>query len=465
MKLRHSLVFLLSFLILSCTEKTNEKIELELLTSETAIPNDGKSEVSFTVLKNETDITQEAVIYQIIDGNLQILDGNSFSSRRAGEFEFYATYMEYESNHVKVTVNNEIPTIELKASSYNIPNDGTTAAVFTVYDLGKDVTDEAVIYNITGGKKDQLPGNAFTSQEEGIFQFVAAVGDQESKPVSIAVESPDSFTLPVDTDPESTDFANRVMVMKNTGTGCAYCPLVSAAVKETLKDSEYESRMSVVEVHNFNDSDPMMNPVSERIMTVFNILGWPLVIYNMRGDVTSASEGGNHLSPDENMKLNISKVKEIIDAQWVECSDAGISAISKIEGDVIKIKAGIKAGKTAEYHLGVFLLEDNIKSPQNQYGPDTEAFPEDFDPNKHMNVLRATYDGCDLESSDLSGYSLGTVEAGKTAETEFDITIDKEWLIDNCHLVFYVTSKDGEKYVVRNIEKTAIGKKMPLRYN
>lgn len=458
------LAFIFS-LAISCAEKPEEKADVILQADKSSISNDGISKVTFKVVSGDEDITSKSAIYLDNEGNLQIVEDNSFSSDKAGEYEFFAISEGIESNRITITVTNDFTSVTLKASTFNIPNDGVTPVEFTVFDNDKDVTSEATIYKVSGEDREALQGNSFSTTQEGTYQFIAEYNGMESEAVFVTAESQDSFALPKDGNPESTDFHNRVMVMKNTGTGCAYCPLVSAAIKEVLKDETYADKMSVVELHNFNDTDPMMNQTALRIRDIFNIQGWPLVIYNMRGDVTSASEGGNDLSPEENMNINISTVKKIVDEQLATPSDAGISAVSKIEGNVISIKAAVKAGKTAEYHLGVFILEDNIKASQNEYEPDTEAYPEDFDPNKHINVLRATYDGCDIDTGDLSGIDLGTVEAGKTAETEMSITIDKKWIIDNCHLVFYVCSKDGDKFVVRNSEKSSIGQKIAFRYN
>lgn len=464
--LKHLSMAIASVLALfSCTGKDALETTVTLTADVESIPNDGTSKASFTVSAGDEVVTAEAVIYMNGEGGLQIVEGGSFSSLRPGEFEFYAIWGGAESNRVKITVTDEFSYVTLKASTFNIPDDGVTSVDFTVFEQERDVTQDATVYLVGGQGREPLEGKSFCSTQQGSYQFVAEYAGQESEPVFITVESPDTFELPTDGQPQSTDFRNRVMLMKNTGTGCAYCPLVSAAIKEVLKDKVYEDKMSVVELHNFNDSDPMMNQAATRLRDIFGVNGWPLVIYNMRGDVTSASEGGNDLSPQENMDINISTVKKLVDQQHASPADAAISAVSKAEGNVIKIKAAVKAGKTAAYTLGVFLLEDNIKAPQNEYGPDTEAYPEDFDPNKHMNVLRATYDGCDIENGNMSGMDLGTIEAGQSATADFEITVDKNWILDNCHLMFYVCSAEDGKPVVRNAEKAGIGQKVAFRYN
>lgn len=447
----------------ACTVN-NANPELLLSASEDSLPNDGLTAIAFSVQYGDDDVTDGALIFFEHEGSLQRLDKAIFTSQRPGIYVFFAMFNGHESNHINITVTEDVKIIKLTASSYNIPDDGSTETIFTVSEFGEDITGHAEIYNITGDKPERISGNRFCSDKAGIYRFMAAYDNFTSNEINIYVESPDSFTLPADSKPESTDFTDKVMLVKNTGTGCAYCPMVSAAIKEVQKDVKYGPRMTILEAHNFNSNDPMICPASVRISELFNINSWPLVIYDFKSEITSVNHGSTD-NGKENLKINIEQVKKIIDSQWTEQSEAGISAVSKVDGDVIRIKAAVKARITAEYHLQVCLLENNIKYTQNDYAPDAEGYPEDFDPNKHSNVLRAVYDGCDPATSDLTGINLGEIQAGETAETEITITIKDNWLRDNCHLLFYICSKDGDRYIVRNSSSAEIGAKMPFDYN
>lgn len=458
-------VFLFSLLLISCNGNNDAVTGIILQVSANSIPNDGSEAVFKALTQNGKDITEQAVIYQENGDNLQIIKNNVFSSRKPGEYYFHAEYNGYKSEQVIISVEAVAPTLILKVSSYNIADDGVDAIEFTVYNLDMDVTSKSEIYNVTDGGKELVADNRFVSTTEGIYEFAASFEGTESDIVQVAVESANTFTLPADMLPDNVNFHNKVMVMKFTGTGCAYCPLPSAAIKEVLKDPYYADKMSVVEAHNYNESDPMMNEVTYRLRDVYSIEGWPLVIYNLQKDICHGNEGGEESNPKKIFQANTDTIKNCVDKQWVSCADAGISAVSVIENGSVKIKAAVKAGKAAEYYLGVFLMEDNIRQPQNEYEPDKESYPADFDPNRHYHVLRAVHDACDIATTDFAGMGLGMIEAGKTADIEMNITISDNLVIENTYLMFYVSTREEGRVMVRNAVTASIGKKIPYNYN
>lgn len=75
---------------------------VELVASKTSIKNNGTDKVTFTVLVNGIDKTSSATIYNATSN--QYVSGNTFTSKNTGDYVFYATYNEVNSNNVSVNV-------------------------------------------------------------------------------------------------------------------------------------------------------------------------------------------------------------------------------------------------------------------------------------------------------------------------------------------------------------------------
>ncbi len=104
----------------------------------------------------------------------------------------------------------------------------------------------------------------------------------------------------------------------------------------------------------------------------------------------------------------------------------------------------MKAAQTAEFRVGAWLLEDGISGSQSNYRP--SVWTGDY--NTHDNCVRIA--DSRVSSSNYTGYSLGTISTGETAEHAFVMTLDESWVTENLHLVLFVTTPEGNSWVVNN---------------
>jgi hypothetical protein len=63
-------------------------------------------------------------------------------------------------------------------------------------------------------------------------------------------------------------------------------------------------------------------------------------------------------------------------------------------------------------------------------------------------------------NTDFSGYSLGTIEAGKTASHEFAFKLKEngagsktKWNHDNLRVIVFISTQEGNKWYVNNVVK------------
>lgn len=87
---------------ISCSGNSDESEQTEVIlsVSKNTLIADGKDAITFTVMQAGVDVTADATIRSIMDS--QILDGNTFSTSKAGTYAFEASYGKYVSKLITV---------------------------------------------------------------------------------------------------------------------------------------------------------------------------------------------------------------------------------------------------------------------------------------------------------------------------------------------------------------------------
>ena len=111
-------------------EAVSDENKVELIADKSSIKNNGTDEVTFTILVNDVDVTNEATIFNVTEN--KNLDGNTFSSTNNGTYVFNATYNDVKSNDITVTVK----TAKVYAPGDFYEEDGVEGVVFYVTDGG-----------------------------------------------------------------------------------------------------------------------------------------------------------------------------------------------------------------------------------------------------------------------------------------------------------------------------------------
>ena len=84
------------------------------------------------------------------------------------------------------------------------------------------------------------------------------------------------------------------------------------------------------------------------------------------------------------------------------------------------------------------------------------------DYNTHDNCIRLV--DSKLSNSNYTGHPLGTIEAGETAEYAFVMTLDQGWVVDNLHLVIFVTTPEGKAWLVNNAVACPVNGSVEYQY-
>ena len=339
----------------------------------------------------------------------------------------------------------------LVADKTTIYDNGVDAVTFTLYYDGLILESGYTLYN----NETPLEGNTFTSTEQGTFNIWASYGTAYSKEIGVNVIAtpPAAPAAPEDTNPSKTNFVRRTLLTQFTGTGCGYCPLMMNALHQILTNATYGNKVVVAAAHLYNTSDPCWLDDAQTLDNALGVTGFPSVYAdldkNSQGDATFAS-----------LKSCINKSQNRVGVK------GGIAVNSKYDADkgYININVLVKAKEATEFRVGAWLLEDNIYGKQSVYQDPYSSSgvliqPLDgVDFNTHNNCIRIA--DSKATNTDFTGYSLGTIEAGKTASREFAFELKTNgtggknyWNHDNLRVIVFISTKEDSKWYVNNVVK------------
>ena len=288
---------------------------------------------------------------------------------------------------------------------------------------GANVTNDATIFDKSHDFAQVE--NPFTPTVDGDYTFYAVVGDAISKDFKVTV-TPEVPALPEDTDAANTSFKHRILLVDHTGNTCGYCPNMMKALKEIEESGDFDGKYYEAMSHSYSNTDPAFSGAAASISSHYGLQGYPTLTYNFYHP-TSSSYNAEH-------------IKGQINALWKESADAGIAASTNLAAKSVVVNAEVKAAVDGEYSITAWLLEDGI------YAKQTNATDEWM--NTHNNAIRQA-----ATTSPLTGYELGALKPGETAEQILNLTIARDtWNRDNMKVMLIVSKKgDNKKFDVANV--------------
>ena len=177
--------------LVACDSKEpSVELKPQLLVDKAEIIANGEDFVTFLVKFDGKDVTADATIH-FADSH-EALEGNTFKTKYAGEYEFYAQYGSAKSEvwQVYAKEDNNTPGPEPQEKELKLSVEPETiyvdeSATFKVELEGNDVTSEATIYLKEGDVA--LEGATYTATTEGVFAFYAKYEDATSNSVELNV--------------------------------------------------------------------------------------------------------------------------------------------------------------------------------------------------------------------------------------------------------------------------------------
>ena len=282
-----------------------------------------------------------------------------------------------------------------------------------------NVTKDVEIY--IEGQDEPVKDVNFRTSEEGDYTFYAVRGFDISNTVTVkAVKGVPA--LPVDSDAAKTSFAHRMLLVQHTGNECPNCPKVMDILKRIGDDEAFNSKYLHIASHSYNSTDAAYSPAAQSLSKNMGVRFYPMVTINLTDNKFSFEE----------------EIKDAINSCSKESADAGISASSAVVGNQILVNVSLKAAVDSKYRLAVWVLEDNIHSPQSGA---TASWH-----NMHSNCLRLMYGS--EKNEQIYGKHIGTVQAGHSEDIVAAIDLDEDWILENCKLLIVAVSGNGDYSLV-----------------
>ena len=387
--------------------------ELVLSVDKESIMNDGRDRATFTVTFEGQDVTVLATIVNQTSGETWDRGVHSFASYLSDEYEFKASYQGLQSNAVKVVVTREEANpLVIMATRPRIAADGSDATSFKVTYEGGDVTDAAKIKNLATG--EYLESNSFSySGDLQVVAFEAEYNGVVSEPVHVGFG----------------DFYKNVLLYRFTATWCGPCSVFMSVLKVAL--GVYPDRLVEVAIHQSDMYTSNDNPL---FLQYFSVPAIPAVFFDF--------DKKNQQDPSV---MSVTDVVNIIKEYQATGAKVGIAMSSTVDAARnVKVTVRVTPSEAGSYLLGVALLEDGIEGPQNG----TSGYI-------HDNTMRAL-------ATSLGGDSLG--EVAENTEVVKEYTFSLEGYTDNCRVVAYVNTADGDVYATTNAASCPVNGRTDYRF-
>ena len=384
------------------------------------------------------EVTAEAVNFTV--------GRNTETSKRSTKIT-----LSYKGSELTVFVDQEAASNEAVLTVDEAVVKSGEQVTFTVIYEGEDVTASSTIHaNYT----NEEVSNPYTTTESGDFSFYAKYNGIKSKLCSVTVTPAYAPEFPVDANPESYDFNQRILLVDHTGLGCGYCPYMKEAIKTASENANYKDKFNVVYSYSYSSSEVCYTSTSKTLFNYYqNICSTSTIGMYLTG-YPSTTLNYNH-----NTAGNYNMVQSQINEVWDENPTASIALAAKIEGEKIVISASVKSSKTQNVKLSLWVLEDDIYATQSNA---TASWM-----HTHHNVLRDA--PTKVSATDISGVDFGYIEANTTLSRvmEFDLFAASSWKKENFKVIAIISApseKYDNKYEVVNTAICEMGSSIGFDY-
>lgn len=328
--------------------------------------------------------------------------------------------------------------IRLIADKTEVEADGVDCVTFRVVRTDGSGKEEELtelypravrIKNVQNG--EALPYKTFqtTSIQNKEVEYVALYEEKEST---------NTVTVKFHNREKYEKYFQKVALIELTGTWCTGCPAMVDAIHNV--DAELQDHMVVMAVHTSSKyDDDHLEPVTDNslaknILNAFGVSTIPYCIFDLN-DLTHVAT-----------KANVGNyVHSFLSSRYATCGVRVIS--SSLEGQTLKIKAGMTSDKGGEYDLGWALAADGFIF----HGGTIES-------GIYNDVLLAASDNFYKISPERF-----TAEAGKEVVREF--TCELPYMVEGfdaskARVIIYaltITDNDYTSTIVDNITECPLG--------
>ena len=230
---------------------------------------------------------------------------------------------------------------------------------FVVFDGATDVTDDAHIYvRTSAGSTQDLDTNQFTFDAVGDYRFYATLGAKSTSDAPLVVSALHEMPLlPEDTQPESTEYLRRALLIQGTGVDCQYCPNGIEAIWTFHDTYDRADQVCHIAHHSYYVTDPLYCEAADVIKFQTPFSGYPNMMVNFSRDWATSGESVNGFGYFLNQSFDAA-------LKGVSQTNIALSARYNAERGKISVLCGVKPNETGLFRLTVALIQDSVYAPQ-----------------------------------------------------------------------------------------------------
>lgn len=339
--------------------------------------------------------------------NDEEISGTTYEFTQTGQFAVKAMQNEIVSNILNFEVLEPTERVLIVDVTKALRNQTVTFKLLD--DQGNDTAAEADFF-ING---EAIAGNNFSSPSPGDFEVYAnymANGD----PFTSATKEFQVFVP-----------KRKVVIEDYTGTWCGFCPAVAVAIDDAREATEH---VAVVAIHKTSSTipDPMDFTRIQELQDMFGIdNGFPKAQLNRTTSWVNPYPMDRVLSNAGND------------------TDVAIGINSELTGSnlSVKVKVVYENGSGPGDKLVVYLLENGIVSPQENYFNETPGHPYEGLGNPILDYVHN--DALRNSLSDLFGDAIPNKPAFEMYEKEYTFSIPSNYVGANLSFVVMVVDSDN----------------------
>lgn len=343
----------------------------------------------------------------------------------------------------------EVPdgVLRIFADKVEIMADGSDMVTFTAMFGKEDVSEAKTLQLIRTyeGKDTYMPYgvNTFSSVVPATYTFRAEyyfAGKHYSDNMVLITVKPASQSS------GAKNYAQKILGLQFTSTGCVNCPTLSANLKAV--QAEMPGKMSIVSFHqNFNNVDDMTHPMTAAYYKQIKRQGLPQFNANLitNDDYITVSSYGEILD-----------IISLVEQEYPATCGVAVESSRVVGGSDDRVKVGVKitSNTPAVHRYQIFLVEDKVMDVQEGHSGLYE----------HNNVLRAT------SSDNVYGEVINEgvpVQVGVEVSAERTITIPEGCNVENMRVIVaaFVSYDGGSTYVVNNCAECKVGEGVDYEIN
>ena len=477
---------------------------LTLKADATSFKANGKETITFTVLSDNENITSEAKIYCKNEDDEKLLEKNTFETTREGAYQFYARYLNQQSNTIAIEALVSRLTL---SSDKKIAKTGETITFNAISDDVYDVSADITLHIIHNEQEVTQKGNVFIPSASGAYTIYASYDKKESNTIPLTVSPAkvelaidktailsngvDCVTFTVYADDMPVDdaaiylignpdvkiqdkqfssnihgdyafyaqygetkseiktvrvyfvnFTKQSCIFAYVATWCGFSPDMVTVLSQVR--NAYPQTIQTICIHRATSQLSSTDVVAETFLDPMGITSTPYGIMDYSYPIVRSLP---HIYQNYQMMKANHPVK------------AGIAINSQITDNQINVSLKIKVNETNEYRVGAIIVEDNVIKRQVIY-PNGNRDNLYWDDNYlHHSVAAYIMPGTTVRQ----GKSLGTMKPGVEVTETFSIprnkAIGNNRTVNyaNCRVIAYVFIKQGNDFIVNNVTSCPLG--------